>query len=47
MFDFVNPLLAVWWLIDQGWKLRLDEPKSGREYASMDLTLKSEEARTV
>ena len=33
VFDFVNPVLALWWLIDQGRKLRLDESKSGAKYA--------------
>ena len=27
VFDFVNPVLALWWLINQGGKLGLDEPK--------------------
>jgi hypothetical protein len=26
VFDFVNPVLARWWLIDRGSKLRLNEP---------------------
>jgi hypothetical protein len=31
MFDFMNPMLALWRLIDQGRKLRLDESESGIE----------------
>ena len=27
VFDFVNPVLALWWLINQGGKLGLDEPE--------------------
>ena len=30
VFDFVNPVLALWWLIDQGSKLGLDEPEPCR-----------------
>ena len=30
VFDFVNPVLALRWLIDQGGKLGLDEPESCR-----------------
>jgi len=30
VFDFVNPVLALWWLINQGGKLGLDEPESCR-----------------
>jgi hypothetical protein len=26
---FVNPVLSLWWLIDQGRKLWLDESKAG------------------
>jgi hypothetical protein len=29
VFDFVNPVLALWWLIDQGGKLWLDESEAG------------------
>ena len=28
VFDFVNPVLALWRLIDRGSKLRLDEPET-------------------
>jgi hypothetical protein len=28
VFDFVNPVLARWRLIDRGGKLRLDEPET-------------------
>ena len=30
VFDFVNPVLPLWWLIHQGGKLGLDEPESCR-----------------
>ena len=30
VFDFVNPVLALWWLIDQGGKLGRDEPEPCR-----------------
>ena len=43
VFDFVNPVLAFWRLIDRGSKLRLDEPEAG-SYAKH---LLKEEARTV
>ena len=33
VFDFVNPVLAMGRLIDQGSKLRLDEPEPGVKYA--------------
>ena len=33
VFDFMNPVLPLWRLIDRGSKLRLDEPKPGMEYA--------------
>ena len=33
MLDFVNRSVALWWLIDQGRKLWLDESKTGMEYA--------------
>jgi hypothetical protein len=29
VFDFVNPVLALWRLFDRGSKLRLDEPETG------------------
>jgi hypothetical protein len=29
MFNFMNPVIALWRLIDQGRKLWLDESKSG------------------
>ena len=29
VFDFVNPVLALWWLIDRGGKLWLDESETG------------------
>jgi hypothetical protein len=31
VFDFMNPVLPLWRLIDRGSKLRLDEPKSGSD----------------
>jgi hypothetical protein len=31
MLDFVNPVLALWWLIDQGRKLWLDESETGSD----------------
>ena len=37
MFDFMTPVIALWGLIDQGRKLRLDEPESGMEYAKHGL----------
>src|SRR6476646_8693359 len=33
MFDFVNPVLPLWRLIDRGSKLRLDEPEPRVKYA--------------
>ena len=30
VFDFMNPVLPFWRLIDRGSKLRLDEPESCR-----------------
>jgi hypothetical protein len=33
VFDFMNPVLALWRLIDRGRKLRFDESKSGVKYA--------------
>src|SRR6478752_10321107 len=32
VFDFVNPVLALWWLINQGGKLGLDEPEPCRKH---------------
>ena len=32
VFDFVNPMLALWRLIDRGSKLWLDEPKGGARH---------------
>ena len=32
VFDFVNPVLALWWLINQGGKLGLDEPEPRRKH---------------
>jgi hypothetical protein len=29
VFDFGDPVFPFWWLIDQGGKLRLDEPEPG------------------
>ena len=29
VLDFMNPVLAVWWLIDRGSKLRRDKGKAG------------------
>ena len=34
MFDFMNPVLALWWLINQGGKLGLDEPEP-RHYTNI------------
>ena len=34
VFDFVNPVLALWWLINQGGKLGLDEPEP-RHYTNI------------
>ena len=31
VFDFMNPVLAFWRLIDRGSKLRLDEPEPGSD----------------
>jgi hypothetical protein len=41
VLDFVNPVLSLWRLIDQGRKLWLDESESG------DIGSLTEEARTV
>ena len=32
VFDFVNPVLALWWLINQGGKLGLDKPEPCRKH---------------
>jgi hypothetical protein len=32
VFDFVNPVLAPWWLINQGGKLWLDKPEPCRKH---------------
>ena len=37
MFDFVNPVLALGWLINRGRKLGLDEFKPGMNYARHDV----------
>ena len=37
VFDFMNPMLPFWRLIDQGRKLRLDESESGMEYGKHGL----------
>jgi hypothetical protein len=44
VFDFVNPMLALWRLFNRGSKLWLDEPESGG-YAGHGALI--EEARTV
>ena len=36
MFDFVNPVLALGWLINRGRKLWLDESKPGMKHARHD-----------
>jgi len=37
VFDFVNPVLSLWRLIDQGWKLWLDESEPGGYTKHWDL----------
>ena len=32
VFDFVNPVLALWWLLNQGGKLWLDKPEPCRKH---------------
>ena len=32
MFDFVNPVLALWWPFNRGSKLWLDEPEPCRKH---------------
>ena len=39
MFDFVNPVLALWRLIDRGRKLGLDEPESWSLREALGLVL--------
>ena len=48
MLDFVNPVFALWWLIDQGRKLWLDKSETRMEYAKHGILGRlTEEARTV
>ena len=44
VFDFVNPVLALWWLINQGGKLGLDEPEPCRKHYFVLLGSLTEEA---